>query len=106
MVINLRDRLYEGDTLDIGGSALRGIDDGLDNVLSNLASLGAKDTRLQTVFRRTEREIPQVAEMNSKEVDLDMTRAATDLRMLEYTHQAALGTAGRILQRTLLDFLR
>ncbi len=106
MVINLRDRLYEGDTIDIGGSALRGIDDGLNNVLSNLASLGAKDTRLQTVFTRTEREIPQVAEMNSKEVDLDMTRAITDLRMLEYTHQASLSTAGRILQRTLLDFLR
>lgn len=106
MVINLRDRLYEGDTIDIGGSALRGIDDGLNNVLSNLASLGAKDTRLQTVFTRTEREIPQVAEMNSKEVDLDMTRAITDLRMLEYTHRASIGTAGRILQQTLLDFLR
>jgi flagellar hook-associated protein 3 FlgL len=106
MVINLRDRLYEGDTIDIGGSALRGIDDGLNNVLSNLASLGAKDTRLQTVFTRTEREITQVAEMNSNEVDLDMTRAITDLRMLEYTHQAAIGTAGRILQQTLLDFLR
>jgi hypothetical protein len=26
--------------------------------------------------------------------------------MLEYTHQAALSTAARILPRTLLDFLR
>lgn len=106
MVINLRDRLFEGDTIDIGGSALRGVDDGLNNALSSLASLGAKDARLQTVYTRTEREIPQVAELNSEEVDLDMTKAATDLRMLEYTHRAAIGTAGRILQQTLLDFLR
>ncbi|MFW5806301.1 MAG: flagellar hook-associated protein 3 [Spirochaetota bacterium] len=106
VVMNLRDRLYEGDTLDIGGSALRGIDDGLENMLSNVASLGAKDTRLETVYERTEDEIPKMKEMNSKEVDLDLTRAVTDLRMLEHTHQAAIGTAGRILQQTLLDFLR
>lgn len=106
MVINLRDRLYEGDTVDIGGSALRGIDDGINNVLSNLASLGAKDSRLDMTNTRTETEMAQVAELNSNEVDVDMTRAVTDLRMMEHSHQAALGAAGRVLRQTLLDFLR
>jgi flagellar hook-associated protein 3 FlgL len=35
-----------------------------------------------------------------------MTKAITDLKMLEYTQKAAMQVAGRILQPTLLDFLR
>lgn len=35
-----------------------------------------------------------------------MSEAITDLKMLEYTHKAAMQTAARILQPTLLDFLR
>ncbi len=106
MVIRLRDALYSGNTLDVGGSALRGIDDGLHNLLGNLGRLGAESERLDLTLKRTEAEIPDVTGQNSHLVDLDMTKAITDLRMLEYTHQAALQTAARILPPTLLDFMR
>ncbi|WP_455383379.1 flagellar hook-associated protein 3 [Salinispira pacifica] len=106
MVMRLRDALYSGNTLDVGGSALRGIDSGLNNLLSNLGRLGAESERLDLTLKRTESEIPDVTGQNSHLVDLDMTKAITDLRMLEYTHQAALQTAARILPPTLLDFMR
>ncbi|MFO7729583.1 MAG: flagellar hook-associated protein 3 [Spirochaetia bacterium] len=106
MVIHLRDRLYAGDTIDIGGSALKGIDLAQDKLLSSMSELGAQDERMQVALRRIEHEIPELQEQNSKEVDLDFTKAITDLKELEQAHKAALGAAGRIMQPTLLDFLR
>lgn len=106
MIIRLRDELYAGDSKDVGGAVLQGIDRGLDGLLSNMAKVGARDSRLQFVANRTDREIPQITELNSNEVDVDVTQAITDMRMMEYTHQAALSAAARIIQPTLLDFLR
>ncbi|HKJ85924.1 MAG TPA: flagellin, partial [Spirochaetia bacterium] len=103
---NLRDQLAAGDTLDIGGRALGGIDSGLDNILGRLGTLGSYDERLALAFQRTEDTIPQITARYSNEVDVDMTEAITELKMLEYTHRAALGAASRIIQPTLLDFLR
>jgi len=106
MVIYLRDSLLGGDHIDIGGSAIQGIDAALDNLLGKLGDLGAQYERLEIIGNRLTKEIPEVVEMNSKEVDLDLSSAITDLKMLEYTHKAALSTAGRILRPTLMDFLR
>ncbi len=106
MIMSLRDKLYQGDSIDIGGMALRGIDSALENVLTSMAELGAQDERLSYISKRMESEIPQMIGRDSREVDLDMSKAITDLKMMEYVHKAALQTAGRILQPTLLDFLR
>jgi flagellar hook-associated protein 3 FlgL len=106
MLINLRDQLAAGDTIDTGGRALGGIDSALDNVLGRLGTLGSYDERLSLAFERTENAIPVITERYSNEVDVDMTEALTELRMLEYTHRAALGAAARVIQPTLLDFLR
>ncbi len=106
MIINMRDQLYKGNTLAIGSSGLKGITQAQDNLIGSISKLGAKNERLQTVSERLANEIPEVQDRNSKETDIDMTKAITDLKMLEYTHKAALQTASRILQPTLLDFLR
>lgn len=106
MLITLRDQLAEGDTIDIGGRALGGIDSGLDSLLGRLGTLGSYDERLQITYERTEAAIPEITERYSNEVDVDLTEAITELRMLEYTHRAALGAAARVIQPTLLDFLR
>jgi len=106
MAINLRDNLYEGNTEQIGSSSLRGIDAAHDKLLSGIADIGAKDRRLDQTASRISEEIPQVTELDSKETDIDLTKAITDLKMMEQTHQSALATAGRILTKTLLDFLR
>jgi flagellar hook-associated protein 3 FlgL len=47
-----------------------------------------------------------LVEANSNEVDLDLSEAITELKMLEYTHKAALNTTARIMQPSLLDYLR
>jgi len=106
MVIALRNALYKGDTHVIGGAALRGIDDSIEALSSHLAQVGAKDSRLQVTAQRLEMERPEYIRFYSEEADLDITQAITELKTLEYTHQAAAATAARILRPTLLDFLR
>jgi flagellar hook-associated protein 3 FlgL len=106
MVIHLRDRFYAGDSAAIGGSGLRGIDQAIEVLTTNLAEMGARDNRLQFTADRLAWEIPELLQRGSEEADLDFSEAIIDLRMLDYTHRAALGTAARVLQPTLLDFLR
>ncbi len=106
MLIHIRDSLYRGDSLEIGGSGLKGVDTAMNNLLTSMAELGAKDERLETVGQRLAYEMPQMVARNSREVDLDLAEAITELKMLEYTHKATLQTAARILQPTLLDFMR
>ncbi len=106
MIIHLRNALYSGDIHSVGGSGLRGIDEALEGLTANLAEIGSKDARLDITARRIDYEKPEYIRFNSDEVDLDLSEAITELKMLEYTHKAALATAARILRPTLLDFLR
>lgn len=106
MVIHMRDSLFKGDVLQIGGSGLRGIDEGMNNLRNVIAELGSRDERLEVTGNRLNYESPELVSLKAKETDLDLTQAVTELKMLEYTHKAALSTTARILQPTLLDFLR
>ncbi len=106
VLIRLRDELRAGDQLDVGGSALHGMDQAMNTMLSNLGRLGAINARLDMTGKRTEAEIPEVMQQDSRLTDVDFASAITELRMLEYTHQAALGAAGRVLRPSLLDFLK
>jgi flagellar hook-associated protein 3 FlgL len=104
--IRLRDSLNRGDVLETGGAALAGIDSGLDNLNRRVAEIGARSQRLQVASARLNREIPDTAKLASEETDLDLTKAITDYKMLEYAHTASLSFSGRLFSRTLLDFLR
>ena len=106
MIIYLRDRLFAGEVLQIGGAGLKGIDKAQQNMLTALADLGSRSERLDIVESRLSAELPEMITRNSQETDLDLTQAIIDLKALEYSHRAALQTAGRILPQTLLDFLR
>jgi flagellar hook-associated protein 3 FlgL len=106
MIMTVRNGMYENDLHRIGGDGLRGIDDAIEALTAHLAEIGSKDARLQITERRLEYERPEYISFLAKEADLDITEAITDLKMLEHVHQAAIGTAARIIRPTLLDFLR
>ena len=106
MVIRLRNDLYQGKTVNIGGSALKGIDAGLNNLLSARAQFGSINERLKQVGNTIAYEIPLVTQDLSRETDVNMATAIMNLRKLQLTQQAAFETAARILQPTLLNYLR
>lgn len=104
--IALRDALLAGDQERVGGAIVGGLDKGLDSLLRNLADLGARSERLEISSNRLAEEAGSLADWKSKLADLDITQAITEMSMLEYTQKAAYQVAGRILQPTLMDFLR
>ncbi|MDF1569450.1 MAG: flagellar hook-associated protein 3 [Spirochaetaceae bacterium] len=104
--LSLRDALLEGDQERVGGAIVGGLDKGLDSLLRNLADLGAKSERLDITSGRLGEEQGAIGDWKSRLADLDLTEAITEMSMLEYTQKAAYQVAGRILQPTLMDFLR
>jgi flagellar hook-associated protein 3 FlgL len=106
MVMRLRDSLYMNDAEDAGSRALGGMDLALENLLKYRAELGAKENRLEMTQARILHERTDIEEILSKTEDVDIAETITKLRMLEVAHRAALGVSARIIQPTLLDFLR
>jgi flagellar hook-associated protein 3 FlgL len=106
VVMQLRDALFEGSTDTVGSSGLGGLEAAITSLAGTIADLGAKDNRVQAAESRLSWEKPELVSFDSKERDLDLSEAVTELKMLEYGHQAALATAARVLTPTLLDFLR
>jgi len=102
----LRDALLDGDQERVGGAVLGGLDKGLDALLLNLADLGAKNERLEVTMNRLADETLALTDWKSRLADTDLTEKITEMSMLEYTRKAAYQIAGRILQPTLMDFLK
>lgn len=107
MVIAMRNALYEGSTDKVSSVGLRGLESSITNMAGVLGDIGARDARLETTAKRLEYQKPVLVGFDSQERDLDMADAITQLKTLEYTHEAALSATARALNRPkLLDFLR
>lgn len=106
MIIRLRDALLQGNAEMVGSQGIAGIDLALDNLGSRLAEVGSRQERAEMTWKRLNQQIPDVTANLASVSSLDFAQAATDLSMLEFAHKAALQTAAKISQPTLLDFLR
>jgi flagellar hook-associated protein 3 FlgL len=106
MVIRLRDALFRGDKMFIGGLGISGIDNALQNMEGRLTEIGSRHERATATWARLNQEIPNVTSMLARESSVDMIDAATDLGMMDFAHRAALQTAAKIIPTTLLDFLK
>jgi flagellar hook-associated protein 3 FlgL len=106
MVIRLRNALYRGDKMFIGGLGISGIDMALQNMEARLTDIGSRQERAMSTWNRLNQEIPNVTAMLARESSVNMIDAATDLGMMDFAHKAALQTAAKVLPTTLLDFLR
>ncbi|HOD65428.1 MAG TPA: flagellar hook-associated protein FlgL [candidate division Zixibacteria bacterium] len=88
------------------GRLLQNLDDGIEHLLNQRASVGARDIRLErTHSRLTDLELG-FTKLLSEVEDADMTKLVTDLATYENNYQAALMASARIIQPSLLDFLQ
>ncbi|WP_042222447.1 flagellar hook-associated protein FlgL [Oceanobacillus manasiensis] len=79
---------------------------GIDNIINARADLGARMNRLELVENRlSEQEIVATKTMADNE-DVDYEKAITELITQESLHRAALSAGSRIIQPSLVDFLR
>ncbi len=103
---SLIDNLGAGDSAAVGMTSLGQIDTALNSIVEARAQMGARIQRAQSVRDRLgELNIRQRAVL-SKVQDLDFAEGVTELAMAETSYRASLAVGGRILQPSLLDFLR
>jgi len=99
-----------GTNADNNGAALSGmlkdIDEMLNGTVETRADLGARVNRMDLNTSRLEdQEIIAKTVMSNNE-DIEAEKVIMDLKSYETLHRAALSAGARIIQPTLLDFLR
>lgn len=82
------------------------IDDSLGQVLEARADVGARQNRVEMMNNRLETQNVVVTKQLSDNEDIDYAQAITDLITQESIHRAGLSIGGRIIQPSLVDFLR
>jgi len=82
------------------------MDDQYNKLLAERATLGASVNRVELIAERLDTQEVSINGLMSKNEDADMAKVMTDLKTQESVHSAALGSGARIIQPTLLDFLR
>lgn len=86
--------------------ALERIDTRMDKVLQMRTDLGARSNRLDFIEARLTETDKNFQELLSKIEDANMAELITVFKAHESTYQASLATGAKIIQPTLIDFLR
>lgn len=90
-----------------GGTAKIPALDGLHStVLTMRAEVGAKQNRLELMQNRLEIQEINVTKQLSENEDTDYSKAITEMTTAESIHQASLSVGAKIIQQTLVDFMR
>ena len=100
--------------LETGGPGLHAALDGglvnldtaIDGMLTTLGQVGARFNRVETTRDAAEAQLLSMTSSLSEVEDIDLPRTIVDLQMQEVAYKAALGATARVVQPSLLDFLR
>lgn len=82
------------------------LDSQINNILKERSELGARMNRLELSTSKVEALEVSTTKLLSSEEDVDISQVIIDLKAQENVHSAALSAGARIIQPTLLDFLR
>lgn len=94
--------------MDIGKieESIGALDTRINDVINARADLGARMNRVDLIENRLEDQEMVATKMMSKNEDVDFAEAITELITQESIHRAALSSGSRIIQPSLVDFLR
>jgi flagellar hook-associated protein 3 FlgL len=88
------------------GIGLSRIDAATDRLEAAQVELGARARQVDDVVARTELLDLDRRQALSEVEDVDVAQALIEVRAREFNYQAALGAAAKVMQTSLLDFLR
>lgn len=101
----ISDQLKNGNTEGVSESINR-LDERMDAFLAVRADVGAKTNRIELAEDRLSDNNINLSSLKSKTEDADMAAVITNLKMDENVYQASLAAGSRLIQPSLLDFLR
>lgn len=102
---NIQNDLEAGNQANLN-DLLKQLDDHIDNVNAEWAELGARYNRVEFVDNRIQNQEVIASRILSDNEDADMEKVIIDLKTQESVHRAALAAGSKIIQPTLVDFLR
>lgn len=85
---------------------LGNLDKEMDNILKIRAEVGAKQKRLEDMMQKNDMETFNMTQLLAKTYDIDIAQKVMEYKVMESVYQASLQTGAKILQPSLLDFLR
>lgn len=105
-VEKLEGALEVNDSAALSGQVLGDIKNAMSTVLKYRAQIGARSNRLEATVLRLDANEVDYLELLSNTEDIDLARMITELKMEESVYRASLSVGARIIQPSLVDFLR
>lgn len=87
-------------------AALGRLDKHFNNINALRAEVGVKTNRIELTINRIDDDTLNLKDLLSKNEDADMAEVIMNLKMQENVYKASLSGGARIIQPTLIDFLR
>lgn len=106
LLIDIRDDLRAGNQGDLQSIRLTELDSVLEQTLQSGARLGALQNRMDRVTVDKEDFVLSLQELLSDKIDADFADTIVNLNVQSNAFSAALNAAGRVIQPSLLDFIR
>ena len=94
------------DTSKLTGENLQGLDDVITNLLSVRAEVGAMQNRMDSAKTQNEDENFNMTQILSQNEDIDFAEKTMEVTVAQTVYTAALQTSAKIMQPTLMDYLR
>lgn len=98
--------LNDGDTEALGGDLLDQLDSHIDNILALRSEAGAKYNRLDAAKLKNEEETFNMTKLVSLTEDVEYSEKIMQYMTMQNVYQASLATGAKIMQPSLLDYLR
>ncbi|WP_153126684.1 flagellar hook-associated protein FlgL [Peribacillus tepidiphilus] len=88
------------------GDSIASMEKHIDNFITARANIGARQNRVELMEERLSSQEVFSSRILSDNEDIDIEKVIVEMTTQESIHRAALGIGARIMQPTLMDFLR
>lgn len=91
---------------ELNNGDLKDISSAIDSLLKLRSEVGAKQNRMDSAKEKNEDETFNLTSILSRTEDIDITQKTMEYATLQTVYMASLQTSAKVLQPTLLDYLR
>lgn len=98
--------LQTGNRARLGGATLGKVDLAIETAISSRTTLGAKCKRLESAESRIDAANTKHEKLYTEIMDVDVAETIMDLRVAENAYTASLAAGARLMQISLVDFLK
>ena len=103
---SLENNLRNNNADAIANTRIGELDQDLDTILQMRSENGARQKRMEMTRNRLEEDKIKFEKLKSQNEDVDIAKTIMDLKMSENVYRAALSSGARIVQPSLVDFVK